>query len=123
MNALLAPNFIDLYEIPFSIAELHISSENEICIIKAEQDEGELTLSTPHTGHTWVVEPILREELDVISHEGHSAEELTSDIVRRYAHEPVVKEISRLPTPIFLGIDRRRSHSNNGVPPKVGPVL
>ncbi|MFM9481504.1 hypothetical protein, partial [Streptomyces scabiei] len=52
-------------------------------------------------------------EFEYFSHREDKLEELIDDINRRNVEHEVVKEISKISSPIFLGLDRRRDFSGN----------
>ena len=110
MNALINPNFRDLMQTPFKSCSLELefkSPKNKILISATRKvDEVLLSIST--------IKDILRlpsysnQEFSFYSHREEKFDELVDEIKLRNAEHPVVKEISKFDSPIFLGLDRRR---------------
>lgn len=103
LMALLTPNFHELGSINFSYAEVTVlDNENEINVTASKTSEGvELKVSN-------IDDPlcISRSELEMFLESKHSNEP-RSQVREMYLSNPVVQAISRMSTPMFLGLDRR----------------
>jgi predicted ATP-binding protein involved in virulence len=102
MNALITPNFKDLLHIPFDFASLTLEQNHERIEISAvhEDERKILRIST------------LNEVLSLPSLTDDESEDFIDDINRSFADDLVVRAISKLNSPVFLGLDRRRENSS-----------
>jgi len=112
MNALVNPNFKELIQIPFSFCSLTVIVEKQEVVISAKTEEDNIYLSISDCDTSIVLPTYSRSEVDYYTRREDKFDELIEDINRRNIEHPVVKTISKLDSPIFLGLDRRRENSN-----------
>lgn len=113
MNALVNPNFKELVQIPFKKCELVVSQDEVDKTISATRHDGEIHLSITGCNSVLGLPAYNSSEFEYYGHREDKLEELIDDINRRNAEHEVVKEISKIYSPIFLGLDRRRGSSGN----------
>jgi len=103
LMALLTPNINELGAISFSLAEVTIvDNEREIVVTsKKNNDCIELRISTNNEALT-----IDKSDLEVLM-ESNRGEEPRSQKREKYQSNSVFNEISKMSTPMFLGLDRR----------------
>lgn len=113
INGLLVPNFRELMFVPFEYAELKIEHKNELITISARSDESNIELSVSSVDEKVNLPNYADVELEYYSHKGHDREEFIEEINRKNSDSPVVKKLAEIPSPIFLGLDRRKEQGNN----------
>lgn len=108
MNALINPNFKELLQIPFKSCLLEVSSEKKDIIISAEALGDKIHLSVNEIEEVLSLPSYSNSEFEYYPHREDKFEEMIDDIKRRNVEHPVLKAISSIESPIFLGLDRRR---------------
>lgn len=106
INALAAPNLKDLLTIPFETAELIVEDRNVNLKISARTKNNSKFLSCSMCSEELELPNLSTDEF--APQKSEKLEEEIEVILRRNADHPVVRSITRLPRPIFLGLDRRR---------------
>ena len=103
VSALLAPKLEELYAIEFAGVVVAIEHNGKIIEVSATRAPGEIELGISSES---LLQRISDSELQhLIEFRRHDG--ARSPIVDKLASHPVTKAISELPTPIFLGLDRR----------------
>lgn len=113
INGLLTPNFEALIFIPFKVASLEIEHENKSLIISATLIDSNIELTVNSLEEKIILPSSVDTELEYISHKDHAREDFIEDINRKYRDSILVEKLSEIPSPIFLGLDRRKEHINN----------
>lgn len=108
MNALVNPNLKDLLQIPFESVALDLSEDSNTIQISAISKEDGISVKISTIDDVLVLPSYSNEELDYYSHSLEKIDEISEKINRKYADHPIIKEISKIDSPIFLGLDRRR---------------
>ncbi|MDE1460920.1 AAA family ATPase [Spartinivicinus poritis] len=108
MNALVNPNFKDLLQIPFESVSLDLSEKDRIIQILASSNEDGISVRVSTIDDVLILPSFSNEEMDYYSHSLDKIDEISEKINRKFADHPIVKEISKVDSPIFLGLDRRR---------------
>jgi len=112
INALVNPNFKELLQIPFQSVHLELLHANRDIQISANTDERGISLKINTLDDELILPSYSNEEIEYYSHKSEKLEEITEMVNRKYADHAIVKEISRIDSPIFLGLDRR---SDDGI--------
>jgi predicted ATPase len=112
MNALINPNFKDLLQIPFASCALEIGMEKKDIFISAHTKDEHIHLSVSGIDEVLVLPKFDNSDFDYLSHREDKMEELIDDLKRKNSDHPAIKAISKVASPIFLGLDRRRDMSN-----------
>lgn len=112
MNALVKPNFKDLIQIPFCNCSLTVTIEEREVVISAKTVEETIYLSVSDCDLSIELPANSSQEVEFYSHREDKFDELLQDINRRNIEHPVIKAISKIDSPIFLGLDRRRDVSD-----------
>jgi predicted ATPase len=107
MNALCTPSFKDLIQIPFDYAEITINDNGKNYEISAMGDSDNKNLKINTIKSVLTIPNLAEIELDYYS-SSDKQEEIINDIARKNAEHEIVKEISKIRSPIFLGLDRRK---------------
>ncbi|WP_019601999.1 AAA family ATPase [Teredinibacter turnerae] len=108
MNALVNPNFKELLQIPFDAVNIELShAGNDIQISAATLEDG-VSLKISSLDDELILPSYSNEEIDFYSHKSEKLDEIIEKVNRKFADHPIVKEISKIDSPIFLGLDRRR---------------
>lgn len=110
LNALLVPNFKELLVIPFKLIEFTVEHNNRNLQIIAQSNDKEIKLSIGDVDDALLLPNYSREEFDFYSSKKEGIDDLINETIRKYADHPVVKKISSLPSPIYLGLERRREN-------------
>ncbi len=108
MNALLTPNFRDLLQIPFVSVALDLYENERLIQISACSNDGGVSLKISTLDDELILPAYSNEEMEYYSHNIDKIEEISEKINRKYADHPIAREISKIDSPIFLGLDRRR---------------
>lgn len=108
INALLTPNFSELLFVPFENAKIVISHKNEIIEISATTEQDSICLKVTNVEDCVYLPRLTEEDDDFYSSKINAKEELVNDITRKNAEHPVIRSIASLPSPIFLGLERKR---------------
>lgn len=108
MNALVSPNFKELIQIPFSAVSLEVEEDGKVIIISAKINDDGISLEISNLDDELLLPSYSNAEFEYYSHRRDKLEELLDEVNRKYADHPIVKEISKIQSPIFLGLDRRR---------------
>lgn len=112
MNALINPNFKELLQIPFVNCSLEINSEKKDVFISALTKNENIYFSVSGIDEVLVLPRIDSSDFDYLSHREDKLEELINDLKRKNSDHPVIRAISKIESPIFLGLDRRRDVSD-----------
>ena len=112
MNALVNPNFKELLQIPFRKCSLTLNVDNSEVVISAETTEDNISLSVSGCESSLVLPNYSNLDENYYSRREDKFEELIEDLKRRNIEDPVIKAISNIDSPIFLGLDRRRDVSD-----------
>lgn len=113
ITALLTPNLEELVSIDFSTAILEIHDLEGPVLIKAERSSSGMDVSVISDSGPLPVLNISAAEMQFLLDSKFSDE--NSPIREKIQSNPVFSRLSRLPTPIYLGIDRRAAWSSNSV--------
>jgi len=111
MNALINPNFKDLMQMQYSKICINVEVKGEVITISAENHEDDKTLTISTLDEKLIFPSYTNSELELYLHRPHKLDEFIEDINRKNADHPVVKKISEIQSPVFLGLDRRREDS------------
>lgn len=112
LNALLVPNFKELLVIPFELIELYVEHNRNLVQIKARSNGEYIDLSIDGVEKNLNLPNYSQEEFDFYASKKEGIENLIDETNRKYADHPIVKKIASLPSPIFLGLERRRETGN-----------
>jgi predicted ATP-binding protein involved in virulence len=109
MHAVLCPNFKDILSIPFDFLELHFSIKNENAFIKIDKRENDCAIFVSSIEEPLIINDFNNEELEYLKFkqrkETHS--DINEMIFSRYHGHPIIDYIKSLPSPNFLGLDRK----------------
>lgn len=108
IHALLVPNFLELVLIPFQDIMINVAVDNDDIIISAKKIVDVLVLSISGVSDMLELPLISDVEIDYYKSGDDRGSGAISSMNRRYADHMVLKKIAELPTPIYLGLDRRR---------------
>lgn len=108
MNALVNPNFRELLQVPFDTVNMELSHGDKDIQISAVTREDGISLKISSLDDELILPSYSNEEIDYYSHKTEKLDEIIEIVNRKYADHPIVKEISKIDSPIFLGLDRRR---------------
>lgn|GEM_PF-665377 len=108
INALLTPNLQDLLFIPFEKLKIVIREKNDNIAISASNISGTIKLSISNTTETLELPHFTEEDEEFYENKQGAKEELIASITRKLSEHPVLVNISNIPSPIFLGLERKR---------------
>lgn len=111
LQAILCPNFKDLISIPFEKLELDISHHNIEYKIVAKTDKNFITISVNHILESLKIDKRKLEELEYIQFKQKEGIETNDYIIKSLSPHPVLEFIQDLPSPIFIGLERRMDES------------
>ncbi|EOV0084901.1 AAA family ATPase [Vibrio parahaemolyticus] len=115
MNALVTPNFKELVKIPFSRISLILNDAGKDIEIWCETEGNEKTLGISGTLESIRFSAFNSVESTFYSHHEEKIDEVVEELNRKFMHHPVIETISKIKSPIFLGLDRRSNEiRNNG---------
>jgi predicted ATPase len=110
INALVNPNFQELLQIPFEKVSLDMAESERFVQISAVSTDSGICVRVSTISEELLLPAYSNEEMEFYSHNAEKIEEISEKINRKFAGHPVVKEISKIQSPIFLGLDRRREN-------------
>ncbi|MEM5528054.1 AAA family ATPase [Gammaproteobacteria bacterium AS21] len=113
MNALVNPNFRELVQIPFDQCSIKVKQYDTIKIISASTHDGVISLTVSGCHSTLGLPVFSSSEFGFYNNREKKFEEFIDEINLRNAEHIVVKEITKISSPIFLGLDRRTGSSDN----------
>lgn len=108
INALLVPNFGELLFIPFKKIKLTLINKSDPVVIEANNIENHVVLHISGTESPLVLESYGDTEPELFSPKSKGKEDIVEETNRRSADHPVVKAISLILSPVFLGLERKR---------------
>lgn len=108
MNALVGPNFKDLLQIPFERIVLEIEEQGNQINISAEEFDDKIILRVNTLESELSLPSYSNVEFDYYSHGHDKQEEIVDNINREFSDHEIVRAISKIQSPVFLGLDRRR---------------
>ncbi|WP_422463025.1 MULTISPECIES: AAA family ATPase [unclassified Endozoicomonas] len=107
MNALVTPSFKELLLIIYDRIELEIEFKGEKILITSETIGDEKTLKISSIGDVIVFRSYLDFEFDQFVRGSEKFDSVVETINREYSNHEIIQKITEIPTPIFLGLDRR----------------
>ncbi|WP_446812121.1 AAA family ATPase [Methylomonas sp. 2BW1-5-20] len=110
VNALLVPNFKELLTISFDLIELTVDHNEDIIQIQAKANGEYVELSINGVDEKLDLPNYSKEEFEFYAAKKEGMDELINETNRKYADHAIIKKISKLPSPIFLGLERRREN-------------
>lgn len=114
MNALVTPNFKDLLQIPFESISLVVEDNREISEISAAFLNKHIALRISSVEDELQLPLYLGSEFEFSKHTSDKSEEFFDSVGRKYVDHEVVQRISKIASPIFLGLDRRHENFDGG---------
>lgn len=108
MNALITPNFKELLKIPFDSVSVDFLVDDEIMQVVAKAKDGGVSLVISSMSDELILPSYSNDEIVYYSNKSDKIDEIIERVNREYADHPIVKEISKIDSPVFLGLDRRR---------------
>lgn len=107
MNALISPNFKDLLQIPFKSALLELEVQGEKITIGAEEHDDLITLKISNVESVLSFPAYSNVEFEYYSHGKEKLGKIIEEFNREFSDHDIIKAISQIQSPIFLGLDRR----------------
>lgn len=108
INALLVPNFSELLFIQFEKAQITVLHKQEIIEITAIDEQDKISLTISNVPETLYLPKFSDESEDFYFSKSNEKEEIVNNITRKNTEHPVIISIASLPSPIFLGLERKR---------------
>lgn len=113
LQAILCPNIKDLISIPFEKLELDITFLNKEYKIIAQTEKNVLLVSVNHISEPLKIDKRKLEELEFIQFKQKEVIETNDYIIKSISPHPVLDFIQELPSPIFIGLERRMDDSQS----------
>lgn len=113
LQAILCPNLKDLISIPFEKLELDITYLNEAYKIVVKTDKNIISINTSHILDPIKIDKRKLEELEFIHYKQKETLETNDYILKSISPHPVLDFIQQLPSPIFIGLERRMDDSQS----------
>ena len=112
LQAILCPNFKDLISIPFEKLELLINYHNVEYRIVVKTESSVISISINHILDPLKIDKRKLEELEYIQFkQKDGVVEINDYILKSISPHPVLEFIQDLPSPIFIGLERRMDGS------------
>jgi predicted ATP-binding protein involved in virulence len=113
LQAILCPNFKDLISIPFDTLELKIIQNEVITTITVKYSKEGLSIEIDKIPEVLqVIKPKL-EEFEFMAYKNKEGAELNDLFIKNLSPHPVIEFIISLPSPIFIGLERRTEEIQN----------
>lgn len=115
INALITPSFRELLSTSFEYCSLSLNFNGEDTYIYAYTKGDEVFLGINSCEVLVELPASSNAEIEIFSRREDKFEELLEGLTHKYAFHPVIEAISKINSPVFLGLDRRTdfSSSNN----------
>jgi predicted ATP-binding protein involved in virulence len=113
LQAILCPNIKDLISIPFEKLELNITYLNIDYKIVVRTEKNILLVSLSHILEPLKIDKRKLEELEFIQFKQKEGIETNDYIIKSISPHPVLDFIQELPSPIFIGLERRMDDSQS----------
>ncbi|WP_066496919.1 AAA family ATPase [Abyssisolibacter fermentans] len=108
IQSIITPSFEELMKTRFDFICLTISHHNKMHTIKCKKDKKDLVLSVDSITESLCVDNLEFDELEYISNNSESKFiEKIKEYPLEYRKHPVIEFIVDIPSPIFLGLERR----------------
>jgi predicted ATP-binding protein involved in virulence len=111
LQAILCPNIKDLISIPFEKLELDINYQNKDYKIVVKTEKSIISISINHILESLKIDKRKLEELEYIQFKQKEGIETNDYILKGISPHPVLSFIQDLPSPIFIGLERRMDDS------------
>lgn len=111
MNALINPSFRDLLTTPFKDCSLSLDVDGKEIYIYAFRRDEYIALGISNCESEVILPSNNSSEVEIFSRRDDRLEEFLEDLTRKYSSDPVIKAISKINSPVFLGLDRRANLS------------
>lgn len=111
--SLISPSFSDLILISFESVELEIENKNNKETIKCEKHKDKIIISVSTIDDKLELQSYDADELNYLTKRVHKYDELVEDINIKHKSHPILKYLSSLPSPIFLGLERRLENNDH----------
>lgn len=108
INALISPNFKDLMTIPFNKIALEVKNQHEILTITATSNKSNIILGIDSLSEVIELPKLIDDNHEIYSIRDNDTDELIDEINRKYSESAIVSTLANLPSPVFLGLDRRK---------------
>lgn len=105
--ALISPDFSMLAALEYDFIQIEVEHNDRIYIISAKSTAEAVTLSTQGTGEDFVFGKYIPDTETSPMGQERAADDYYRELLSARGSHPVIKLITELPTPMFLGIDRR----------------
>ncbi|MEZ8084443.1 AAA family ATPase [Vibrio sp. 1S139] len=107
MNALVTPNFKELLKVQFESISLILEDKGREVKIYCNDMGNEKCLGISCEKDLAIFSSLSGIESNYYSHQEGKIDELVDDLNRQFMNHPVINTISKIKSPIFLGLDRR----------------
>lgn len=113
MNALVTPSFKELIKISFDRISIVLEEKGQEIEIYCQDNNSTKILGVSSLNEKLEFPSYTTEELNFFSHHEDKIEEIVEDLNRQFISHPVIDIISKIKSPIFLGLDRRANEIKN----------
>lgn len=113
LQAILCPNIKDLISIPFTRLELDINYLNKEFKIVVKSEMNTISISVNTIYESLKIDKRKLEELEYIQFKQKEAIESNDSMIKSISPHPVLDFIQALPSPIFIGLERRMDDSQS----------
>ena len=107
LQAILCPDFKDLISIPFETLEVTFSISNIEHKIEVKSEKSLISVKTSHIDKALILDKRKFEEYEFIQYKQKEGIETNDYIIKSLLPHPVIDFIQGLPSPIFIGLERR----------------
>ena len=113
LQAILCPNFKDLISIPFESLELIFTHKNSEHIITVKNECKRITIQINNIGGALEIDKLKYEELEYMSFKQKEGMDINEMLLKIVGPHPVIDFIKQIPSPIFIGLERRTDEIQN----------
>ena len=108
INGLLVPNVRELMFIPFKRAELEIENKDKVIRIEAVSHGGDVNLRIDSSDSVLTIPSYADDNFEYFGRKSRDVDAIVEEVSRSVSDSPVVRAIAQIPSPIFLGLERRK---------------
>lgn len=114
MHAVLSPNFKDIISIPFENLELFFRIKDKSNVISIEKKYNNCKITVGSIGQPLNLQDFNIPDIELYNYKHkESTIDINENIFSKYHNHPVIEFIRSLPSPTFLGLDRKNETSDD----------
>ena len=111
LQAIICPNFKDLFNIPFESLQL-VLTHKKTEVINVRKTDNTISIKVDGYRETLKIDSILFEEMEYMRFKQKEIGDINESIYNKLGKHPVLDFIRELPSPLFLNLERRNDFNS-----------